>query len=488
MRLARNSLYTLTASLIPLVLAIVTVPFFVTEIGAERYGALAIAWLLLGYFGAADFGIGRAITQRVAAMQLQNAADQASAVWAALISITGLAFITAGLLYLFAGWYFREVFEVSDGPRGEMIGAIWLLALCNPVVAINGVLAGALMGREQFKLVAFANTIANSGLLLFPLAVAYFISVDLKYLIAASMGARILGMVIVGASVWGTMLKNMAVHFDLAEFRAIANFGVWVMVSALVGPLMLFADRFLIGAVYDAAAVAAYAIPYQIAVRTMLLPNAVTQALFPRFAAEKEAASRQRCGEFVVMIGLIFAPVIIGLVCLAGPLLELWLGYAFDVRSVAVAQWILVGCWFNAIALVPFSFLQARGFPRFTALLHVAELPAFVLLLWVLGSQFGLAGFAAAYALRCAGDCAVLLIKAGAMTAAIAARLITPAALIGAAMLSATIWSGPAALLAAGVALGLFSLASIAFHMPEGLRARFVVLPVAGPLLGRLWG
>lgn len=487
MRLARNSFYTLTASVIPLVISIITVPFFVTQIGAERYGALAIAWLFLGYFGAADFGIGRAITQRIAAMQDEGADSRAGAVWSALLSIAGLALVTAILLYIFAQWYFRDVFEVGVGPRAEMIAAVWSLALCNPVVAINGVLAGALMGREQFRLVAVGNTIANSGMLILPLAVAYLFSVDLFWLIMASLTARILGGVIIGASVWRTMLRGQPVTFEREEFNKLAKFGVWVMLSALVGPLMLLADRFLIGALYDAVAVAAYAIPYQIAVRTMLLPNSVTSALFPRFAAEKGDAARERCAQFVVMIGLIFAPVIVGLVCLADPLLKLWLGEAFDQRSVLVAQLVLIGCWTNAIALVPFSYLQARGYPRFTALLHVAELPVFVGLLWLLGRQYGLAGFAAAFAIRCAGDCVVLMVRAGVAQSGVWLQLAAPALLIIVAMVTGVAVKSPLGLLALSIGLGVGAVAAIAFQTPKTLRDQLVQLPFVGSGLKRIW-
>ena len=367
------------------------------------------------------------------------------------------------------------------------MGAIWLLALCNPIVAINGVLAGSLMGREQFRLVALGNTFANSGLLLFPLAVAFVFSTDLFWLIAASMSARIVGGIIIGVGVWRSILHGHPVRFERHEFRRLANFGVWVMVSALVGPLMLFADRFLIGALYGAVAVAAYAIPYQIAVRTMLLPNSITSALFPRFAAEQDKAARERCAQFVAMIGLIFAPVIIGLVCLAGPLLALWLGSAFDPRSVAVAHWVLIGCWFNAIALVPFSFLQARGHPRFTAMLHLAELPIFVVLLLTLGSRYGLAGFAAAFALRCAGDWAALMVRAAMAKRAALMPLLAPAMLIASSMCAAALWDHWFALLAAATFLELLSLAAIMMQMPDALRKPLMKLPIAGAVLARVW-
>ena len=62
MKLLRNSAWSLLAAILPTLVSIATVPLFVPAIGAGRYGVLAIAWLVLGYFGAADFGIGRAIT------------------------------------------------------------------------------------------------------------------------------------------------------------------------------------------------------------------------------------------------------------------------------------------------------------------------------------------------------------------------------------------------------------------------------------------
>jgi len=478
-KLARNSLYSLLGTAFPTLVSLATIPLFVSQIGASRYGAITIAWLVLGYFGAADFGLGRAIMQRVAAMRGQASAAMARSVWTALVSMSLFGVLGAFILYLFANWYFAGPFKVEEGLRYEITASVWILALCNPLVAINGVLSGALMGLERFKLVSISTAIANSSLLLFPLATAYFITIDLSALVLSALLARLLGTVILSFGLWRTFLKGQPVTFSLSEMRHLASFGAWVMVTALVGPLMVFADRFLIGVLQDAVAVAAYAIPFQIASRTVMIPIAIAQALFPRFASEGAEASKERCRQFTIFIGLLFAPIIVVLICLAEPLLGLWLGVELDPRSVLVAHVLLAGFWTNALATIPFGYIQARGDPRFTALLHVAELPIYALLLLGLGLNFGLAGFALAFSLRCTIDCIALLWRADAMGVQTWARLAGPIATILLALSSTTLQPSLLLQLAITALLATLAILLLVFSSPEAIRDRVLnMLPL----------
>jgi O-antigen/teichoic acid export membrane protein len=490
MKLALNSLQTLATAGIPMIVGLISVPLYLHAIGAERYGALMIAWLLLGYFGQADFGIGRAITQRISAMRGAERASMAAAIWSALFSVLAFGLLGAALIYGAASYFFAGPFRVEESLRLELLDARWLLALCNPVVAVTGVAGGALMGLERFRSVSVGNLVSSLSSQILPLLVALQWSTDLQVLVAAALAGRLIGLVIIASDTWRTFLRHERISPSAAELKGLARFGSWIMVTALVGPLMTMADRFVIGAALGAVAVAAYAIPMGIALRTMILPMSVAQALFPRLASEEHERAAELSREAVVFLGQVYAPVVIGLNCLAAPLLHLWLGSQLDVRSIVIAQIVLTGFWTNAIANVPYALIQARGNPRFTALIHIAELPFYLVMLYAFGTVWGLAGVAAAFSLRCAIDCLILMLKGGLLRSRVLAGLVGPAFLVLVSLAAGQAFQAWMPALAAATVLCGATLLFALYQMPPGIRNKLSDLPFLQkiPLIFKLIG
>ena len=59
-RIKVNFLINAAGMVVPLATSLITVPFYISELGAARYGILLLVWVLLGYFGFLDLGLARA--------------------------------------------------------------------------------------------------------------------------------------------------------------------------------------------------------------------------------------------------------------------------------------------------------------------------------------------------------------------------------------------------------------------------------------------
>ena len=75
----------------------------------------------------------------------------------------------------------------------------------------------------------------------------------------------------------------------------------------------------------------------------------------------------------------------------------LWISPAFAGQSAVVLALLMLGVFFNALAHVPYTLLQATGHPRPTAMRHVWELPFYMPLMLGLVYYYGVNGAAFAW-------------------------------------------------------------------------------------------
>jgi O-antigen/teichoic acid export membrane protein len=190
--------------------------------------------------------------------------------------------------------------------------------------------------------------------------------------------------------------------------REMLGFGAWLSVSNIVGPVLVYLDRFVIGAMLAVSAVAYYTAPYEVITRLWLVPAALTGVLFPAFAASDRALllARYRTGIKAVLAAIF--PIALGGALFAAQWLEAWLGAEYANQGAWAARLLCIGVLLNCLAYLPFTLLQARGRADLVAKTHLAELPAYLVLLALTVPAYGIAGAALAWALRCAGDAAAL--------------------------------------------------------------------------------
>lgn len=394
--------------IIPIAIALVTVPIYISYIGAARYGVLSIVWLLLGYFGFIDFGLSRATTNALAKLAHATKEERASVLITAF-HLNLLLGILGGIVFYFAGGLLlRHVVTVSDAISAEVEIAFPWIACMLPLALLAGVGRGAITSRERFFDLNVLDLIGFSLGQLLPILFIITIGPSLTVVIPAAFLARSLS---VGLNLgWVARLENVntLLIFDRSRFKELFGFGIWITVTNVIGPLLTSIDQFLVGSMMGATAVTHYAVPMSLVSRSQIFSQSLATALFPRFSQMKSEQAMPLAKKAVSSLGYglgaIFGPAIV----LGGPFLTIWLGADFASHATPILELLLIGAWFNGIAYIPYAFLQGQGRPDLVAKLHALEFVPFIAVLWFLLHRFGLPGAAMAWSSRVAADAALL--------------------------------------------------------------------------------
>jgi O-antigen/teichoic acid export membrane protein len=199
---------------------------------------------------------------------------------------------------------------------------------------------------------------------------------------------------------------------SVAQVRPLFSFGAWMTVTNVVSPLMVTADRFVIAAVLGAQVVAFYTVPAELVTRVLLVPSALTAALFPRLAAllTQDIAQARRLYQKSLKIVLAFMTPVCLLIALgAHQGLSLWLGKDFADHAGIILAILSLGILLNSIALVPFNAIQAAGQAHLTAKIHLVELALYAPMLVYGLHQYGLVAAAIIWVVRVGVDLVALL-------------------------------------------------------------------------------
>jgi O-antigen/teichoic acid export membrane protein len=399
----RHIAVNLVGSALPILVILVTVPLYLHAIGAEKYGALSLVWIVFGYFGILDFGISRSVTtaisrapDRWAKADIIWSAAALNAVWGAVIAVIG-----GGAFFAYAAY------SASDMVRDVVVALPWMM-LGIPVLMITSTLNGALDGEERFKM---ANTLQLAGSILYqvvPLLTAYYVSDSLPDLITAVILCRIilfaLYVVVVGR------LFDLVALFSLSRstMTSLLKFGSSIAAVNILDPIFSRIDQVVIARFSGAADVAAYSIALNSIGRLSILPLAMSRSIFPKLSLgtmddHKEALFDAKMKIIWLWTGLCAAAI------LSSDLVYyLWLRDPIYADVSAVAKVFVVGLWVNCLGILPYTALQAGGRSVSILKAHLLEMPFYVGALVVLTYYYGPIGAAMAYGLRNFADYLIL--------------------------------------------------------------------------------
>jgi O-antigen/teichoic acid export membrane protein len=414
--LARNTVVNLIGQVVPLFIALFTIPLIVKGLGTDRFGVLMLAWMVVGYFSLFDMGIGRATTKFVAdyiARGESGALPQL--VWTSLVML--LCFGLAGGLLLAAlnPFLVSNVLKIPSLLRDETVRSFYVLAAAIPLVLGTAGTRGVLEAQQRFSLVNAIKIPVSIASYAAPLLVLPF-SNSLYHITAVLLLSRLVEfMAYLHYCFQFIPGMNRPQWPKLVYLKKLLGFGGWLTVSNIVGPLMTYMDRFIIGGMLSMSAVAYYATPYDFVARLAVIPGSLLSVMFPALSASFLVDPNRFVmlyDKTVKYILLALTPVVLILTVLAKSFLSVWLGQEFAGQSTLVLQILSIGFLANSLAQVPYSAVQAMGRPDITAKIHLIELPLYLGMIWFLVLKMGIAGAALAWLIRIVFDTVVLYLFA----------------------------------------------------------------------------
>ncbi|MBB6253700.1 flippase [Nitrospirillum iridis] len=388
---------------LPILLQLITVPIYLKIIGPERYAVLSLTWLLLGNFGFFDLGFGRAVTSRLAA-QGGGHGDGPGRLVGTGIVLSLVAGGVGGLALAPASWIIlNHTLNVPADILGELTWIPLLLGLAMPMLTLLSVLSGALQGCQRFLDLNLGQSIGSVLYQLFPLLVAVGCSRGLSGLVAAALLGRFLSLI---ALAWfcrrAVPALRSGLRFDPGEARGLLKFGSWITAGSMLGTLLWSVDRLFIGMRLTAAAVTVYIIPSTLMERAIIIPGALFNVLFPKFAALEEQEARALLSANVYRLAAIATLIVMLGLLLLRPFLDLWIGKSFGEQSAPLGEALLIGLWFSFNSFIPFAFLQGRGRPDLVARACLLQAVVYLPLQWFIIGHFGLIGAAWTWTARLA--------------------------------------------------------------------------------------
>jgi O-antigen/teichoic acid export membrane protein len=412
--IVRNTVLNFFGLVVPLAVGFVSIPFVVRALGNERFGILALAWVVFGYFGLFDLGLGRTTTRYIAdALGRNESAKLPGYLWTTVSLQTATGAAAAVLSHATAPLIVRHILNIPAGFEAETILTLRLVGWSLPVMFVSSSFRGVLEAAQRFDLVNAIKVPVNVLFYLLPLLGAA-LGLALPGIVVLLVASRAAGLVAWGSvalRVLPALRTRPVLRRELV--RPLFSFSGWLGLSSILYAVTSSMDRLLIGSLITVEAVTFYSAPYEAINRVGVVPGSLSMVLFPAFSFLDAGGRRDRAESLFArstkFLLLSTGPFFILLLFFAGDLLRLWLGPAFAVQSAFVVKILAAGFLVNTVIAVPNNYLIGIGRVDVAPKYQAVELVAFTALTWAGAKLWGIKGVAAASALRLAAFSVFLL-------------------------------------------------------------------------------
>ncbi len=407
---AKSAMWNLVGRAGPLLVAVLTTPYLVRDLGPSRWGVFTIALSLVGIFSIFDFGIGRSLTRTVSELLAEHrTVEAATLARTGIMALTVLGCIGGLTMAALAHLWVTKGLHIPANLEREVENSLYVLCLAAPLVILNSALWGVISAYQEFRSANLVNIPIMAMYYIGPLAILFVFN-SLVAVLAVLVGCRI----VMTVAYWRICLRVMpelrTARVELKQLPPVLRMGGWMTASNITWPILTYVDRFIIASVLSAAATGYYSTPLDLVLRFSIIPVAIMSTAYPAMAASYRTDPGNTQSLFrrsLVTVTAALFPACLLCVVFSHWVLNLWLGAPFAEHATVVLRWLGVGILLNSVDSVVAGLLDGIGKASVNAKFSILEILLYVPVLVVLVRTTGIEGAAVAWTLRCLIDLVV---------------------------------------------------------------------------------
>jgi O-antigen/teichoic acid export membrane protein len=395
-RIAFNTATGAGARFASLGISFLTTPILVTHLGSEAFGTLAIIASLPAYIGLLDFGVGPGLVKHLTEQSEiggQRGVRNVMTLSACFYGVLGVALLPA--IWLLAP---RAGVWLSHSREEQAAISTGILLMFGYFIGsgLAGVLSARLVSLHRMDITSTIGLISQAiyGVLvlaLIPRSPTLLTAVWLNMVQLFVAGIALFAIVIRTDK---TILSNpLKIPGSLA--RKLFAFGGWMQLNNLSALVNLEADKLIIAAFLNVAAVTPYQIGNRLASLNRIVPIQLLSAMMPAATIVQLGSNQRdamdfygRMSRYVMLITLLITGF---LIVAADQLIVTWLGRPYPQAALIVLA-LSLSFAINNLTGGGTTMVRAAGEPRFETYYAVLSMVLNIGLTVLLAPRFGLAG------------------------------------------------------------------------------------------------
>lgn len=382
----KNFIYSFLGLVVPIAVSIPVIGALARLLGSDYFAVFLLYFALIGYSSVLDVGVSRALVLFVS--QNEDVNSRKEFYNTSLAFVIFIACLISGFFLLFNGVAFK-FFGLPPEDFGVFFKSFFWVCLAIPFYVASVICSAYYEGVQNFKKINMLKIFFNPLVSIIPLLIVIFFD---RSIVGASLGVFI-ARVIVATFVFLGILDVFDVNsIKFNKLFLMLRYSGWITISNVFGPLMSFLDRFILSYFHGVSGSSYYVAAADFSQRFGILAGAVDKVLFPIFSKNKNNKNYEN--KAIIFSLLILFIFLLPLIFFSPRILELWLGSAFNPESGVIVQVLMTSLMLFSFSVIPYSYIQARGYSRLTALLHFFEFIPFVLILMFSAYNYGALGVA----------------------------------------------------------------------------------------------